>query len=119
VADATVDFGVWPTSAVQVGPSAQVCCDLPRITPYYDELLHADISVLVNKFDSSKFGLVQRTGGGRNLRNSVRDLSGQASRFPNYKVAHSLSVGATHYRKLKETRFLCSCCSERPDNAGY
>jgi hypothetical protein len=52
VADATVDFGVWPTSAVQVEPSAQVCCDLPAITPYYDELLHADVSVLVNKFDS-------------------------------------------------------------------
>jgi len=119
VADATVDFGVWPTSDVRVGPSAQVCCDLPRITPYYDELLHTDASVLVNKFDSSKFGLVQRRAGARNLRNSVRELSGQASCFPNYKVAHSLSVGATHYRKLRETRFLCSCCSERPDNAGY
>ena len=87
VADAPAECGVWLTSAAQVGPSALVCCDLPRTTPYYGELLHADVLVLVNtrKIASSQFGLVQRGGGARHLLNSVRELSDQTSCFPTTK----------------------------------
>jgi hypothetical protein len=121
VANALAECGVWLTPAAQVGPSAMVCCDLPSTTPYYGELLHADVLVLINtrKIASSQFGLVQRGGGARHHLNSVRELSDQTSCSPNYKVAYSLSVGATHYHKLKETGYLRSCCSERPDHAGY
>jgi len=97
--DPPVKCGVRPTSATQVAPSAWVRCDLPRTTPYYGELLHADVSW--------------------NLWNSVRELSDLASIFPNYRVAHFLSVGATRYDELRYTCFLRSCCSERPNPAGY
>jgi len=53
VADAPAEFGVRPTSAAQVRPSAGMCCDLPcNRTPflcYYGELHHSHDSLLINK----------------------------------------------------------------------
>jgi len=52
VADAPVECAVWPTSAVQFEPSAEVRCDLPRLRSaflgHYGELHHADVSLPVN-----------------------------------------------------------------------
>ena len=67
----------------------------PRLT-HYGELHHADLSLLLNKKDGSQFGIVTRSDGARHLRNSVRELSDQASCFPKYKVALSLSAGSSH-----------------------
>ena len=83
MAEAPVECGVWPTLAAQVGPIALVCCDLPSNRPIflglYDELHHAEVSVILNKNAGSQFGLVHRIDGARHLRNSVRELSDQAS----------------------------------------
>ena len=50
----------------------------------------------LNKNAGSKFDPVQRSGGARNLQNSVRDLSDQASCFPNHKVALSQPLSVQH-----------------------
>ena len=53
VADEPDECAVWQTSAVQVGPSAGVRCDLPSLRPaflgHYGELHHVDISLPLNK----------------------------------------------------------------------
>ena len=118
-AEPPAECGVRPTSAAQVWSSAGVRCDLPHTTPYYGEMFHTDVRVLVNKIASSQFGLVYRSNGARHLRNSFRELSDQASIFPNHKVVHSLSVGATRYHDMTDNCFLRSYCSERPNPAGY
>jgi hypothetical protein len=83
VAEAPVEYGVWPTSAEQDGPSSRMRCDLPLNRPIflglYDELHHADVSVILNKNAGSQFGVVLRSDGAWHLRNSVRELSDQAS----------------------------------------
>ena len=85
VADAPAECAVRPTSAVQVGPSSEVRCDLPRNRPpflnHYGELNHK----------VSQFGFVQRSDLARLILNSVRKISDQDSSFPDYKVALSLS----------------------------
>jgi len=100
VADAPAECAVRPTSAVQVGPSAGVRCDLPRDRPpflgQYSELRHAHVSLLLNKNAASHFGFVQRSDGARHLLNTVRQLSDQASCFPDYKVAPSISLLIKH-----------------------
>jgi len=98
VSVAPVERCVRSKSTAHFRPSARVRCDLPRNRPkflgHYGELHHADLSLLLNKKDGSQFGLVTRSDGARHLRNSVRELSDQASCFPKYKVALSLSAGA-------------------------
>ena len=86
MADAPAECAVRPTSAVQVGPSAGVRCDLPSNRPpflgHYGELNHAHVPLLINKNATSQFGLVQRGDGARHIQKSVRDVSDQASCFP-------------------------------------
>jgi hypothetical protein len=100
VADASVERGGRSKSAAQFEIIAGVHCDLQRNRPpfrgHYGELNHADVSLLLNKKDGSHFGLVQSSDSARHLWKSVRELSDQASCFPNYKVAISLSAGAQH-----------------------
>ena len=73
VADAPAECAVRPTSAVQVGPSAGVRCDLSRNRPpfigHYGELHHAHVSLLLNKNAALQFGLVQRGDVTRHIRN--------------------------------------------------
>jgi hypothetical protein len=82
VAEATVEYGAWPTSAARVGPSSRMRCDLPRNRPtflgLYDELHEAAVSVILNKKAGSQFGLVHRIDGARHIGNSVREISDQA-----------------------------------------
>jgi len=100
VADAPAECAVRPTSAAQVGPSAEVRCDLPRnrtrFLGYYGELHHAKMSLLLNEKAASQFGLVQRGDGARHILYPVRELSELASCFPRHKVTNSISAGATH-----------------------
>jgi len=86
VADAPAGCAVRQTPAVQVGPSAEVRCDLPRNRPpflgHYGELNHAHVPLLINKNATSQFGLVQTGDGARHILKSVREVSDQASCFP-------------------------------------
>ena len=83
VADAPAECALRTVSAVQVGPSAGVRCDLPCNRPpfigHYGELQHAHISLLLNKNALSQFRFVQPSDGARHILNSVRKLSEQAS----------------------------------------
>jgi hypothetical protein len=87
VADAPTECGFRPTSAAQVGPSAGVRCYLPSNRPLFlgncGELNHTDFSLLLNKKDGLQFDLLLRSDGARHIRNSVRELSDQASFFAN------------------------------------
>jgi hypothetical protein len=97
---APVECGVRRTWVAQVGPSARVHCDLPRKRPpflgLYGELYHTDESLFVNKKDGLEFGLVQHSEDARHIRNSVREISDQASCFTNYKMALSMSLLVEH-----------------------
>jgi len=100
VADAPAECAVRPTSVVQVGSSAGVRCDLSRNIPpflgHYSELHHAHASLFLNKDAPSQFGLVQRVEGTRHFLNTVRQISDQASCFPDYKVAPSIYLLVKH-----------------------
>jgi len=109
VADAPVECGVRPTSAAQIGPSSGLRCDLPR----NGELNHADVSLQINKNPASRFVHMQFIEGGRHLQNSVRKLCDQASCFSNYKVANSLSAGATHSVMNEHSSLSCLAEDER------
>jgi len=124
VADAPVECVVLRTSAANVQPSARVRCHLPRNTSpflgHYGELHHADVSLLLNKTAGPKFGPVQNCNGARHLLLWVRELSDQASWFPNYKVALSMSLvlqnilSKTDRDPFLEQMFLRETGSSRP-----
>ena len=100
VADATTECGVQPISPSKFGPSARMRFDLqlnrPPFLGHYKELHHADVSLIINNNADSQLGLVQRSDGARHIRNSVRELSGQASCFPHYKEAITISLLVQH-----------------------
>jgi hypothetical protein len=87
VAQTAVECGVRPTSTAQVGPGEQVLYALPRYRPlflgHYGEMHQAEVSMLLNKNAVSQFGVVQRGDAERHYLNSIRELSDQASFFPN------------------------------------
>jgi len=62
------------------------------ISCYYNELHHADFSLLLNKNAASQFGFVQPSDAAWHIQNSVREFSDNTSCFPNCSVALSMSL---------------------------
>jgi len=98
----------------------QVPRNRPTYFGHYGELHQAHVLLLINKKDGSLFGLVTRSDGARHLRNSVRELSDQASCFPKYKVAISLYCWCiAFYHKLTQALSLRRRQWDKHDLAGY
>ena len=87
VTAAPEERGVRATSAYMLGrwTGAIVTCHKNRLQllRHYCELHYVEVSLPLNKNDGFLVGLLQRSDGAWYIPNSVRELSDQASCFPN------------------------------------